>query len=44
MNDTPGYWSYLMDELKQRATAFGKPVVPVHGDTHVYRIANEHPG
>ncbi|HKN90653.1 MAG TPA: hypothetical protein VJ622_10245, partial [Acidimicrobiia bacterium] len=43
VNDTPGYWGYLMDELKQRASAFGKPVVLVHGDTHVYRIDNPWP-
>jgi ribosomal protein L24E len=38
VNDTPGYWGYLTDELKQRAAAFGKPVVLVHGDTHICRM------
>jgi ribosomal protein L24E len=41
INDTQGYWGYLMAELKQRTIAFGKPVVLVHGDTHIYRI--DHP-
>jgi hypothetical protein len=31
-------WTYLLDVLKARTVAFGKPVVLVHGDTHVYRI------
>jgi hypothetical protein len=41
IGDTHGYWGYLMDELKQRTKAFGKPVVLVHGDTHIHRI--DHP-
>ena len=28
----------LDDALVSRAKAFGKPVVLVHGDTHVYRL------
>jgi len=43
INDTHGYWGYLMDELKERTVAFGKPVVLVHGDTHVYRIDDPWP-
>ncbi|HZQ79879.1 MAG TPA: hypothetical protein VFE55_21295 [Acidimicrobiia bacterium] len=35
---TPGYWGYLVDELKQRAAAFGKPVVLVNGDTHLCQV------
>ena len=31
----------LMSTLKSRTTAFGKPVVLVHGDTHTFRI--DHP-
>jgi hypothetical protein len=31
-------WKYLMDALKERTIAFGKPVVLVHGDTHIFRI------
>jgi hypothetical protein len=31
-------WAYLKDALKQRTIAFGKPVVLVHGDTHIFRI------
>jgi ribosomal protein L24E len=31
-------WKYLMDELRARTIAFGKPVVLVHGDTHAFRI------
>ena len=31
-------WKYLLDELRARTLAFGKPVVLVHGDSHVYRI------
>jgi len=31
-------FKYLVNELKRRAKAFGKPVVLVHGDTHTYRI------
>jgi hypothetical protein len=31
-------WKYLVDELKAQTIAFGKPVVLVHGDTHVHRI------
>jgi ribosomal protein L24E len=31
-------WTYLTDVLRSRTTAFGKPVVLVHGDTHVHRI------
>jgi hypothetical protein len=34
-------FSYLTQELKSRAVAFGKPVVLVHGDTHAYKI--DHP-
>jgi ribosomal protein L24E len=42
---TPGHdfsatWKYLIDALKERTAAFGKPVVLVHGDTHVFRIDN----
>jgi len=33
-------WRYLTDVLNQRAAAFKKPVVLVHGDTHIYRIDN----
>jgi hypothetical protein len=45
---TPGHdfaatWKYLTDALKERAAAFGKPVVLVHGDTHVFRIDNPWP-
>jgi hypothetical protein len=45
---TPGHdfaaiWRYLTDALKERAAAFGKPVVLVHGDTHVFRIDNPWP-
>jgi hypothetical protein len=40
INDTPGYWGYLMDELKERAAAFARPVVLVHGDTHICRMDN----
>jgi hypothetical protein len=36
-------WKYLIEKLKERALAFGKPVVLVHGDTHVYRIDNPWP-
>jgi ribosomal protein L24E len=36
-------FSYLMDELKRRAIDFGKPVVLVHGDTHIYTIDNPWP-
>jgi hypothetical protein len=43
VNDTPGYWGYLVDELKQRAAAFGKPVVLVHGDTHICRMTQPWP-
>jgi hypothetical protein len=31
-------WTYIMGELRERTLAFGKPVVLVHGDTHVFRI------
>ena len=31
----------LLDTLRERTLAFGKPVVLVHGDTHVHRI--DHP-
>jgi hypothetical protein len=31
----------LMDTLEDRTEAFGRPVVLVHGDTHVYRL--DHP-
>ena len=31
-------WKYLVDELRARTIAFGKPVVLVHGDTHLFRI------
>jgi hypothetical protein len=31
-------WKYLTDVLRDRTVAFGKPVVLVHGDTHVPRI------
>jgi hypothetical protein len=33
-----GGWRYLTDILRDRTIAFGKPVVLVHGDTHVHRI------
>jgi hypothetical protein len=33
-----GGWRYLTDTLRDRTIAFGKPVVLVHGDTHVHRI------
>ena len=36
-------WKYLTDTLRERAIGFGKPVVLVHGDTHVYRIDNPWP-
>jgi hypothetical protein len=36
--DFSATWKYLTDTLKERAAAFGKPVVLVHGDRHVYRI------
>ncbi len=32
--------SDLVDTLLSRARRFGKPVVLVHGDTHVFRLAN----
>ena len=35
---TGATWKYLLDELRARTIAFGKPVVLVHGDTHVFRI------
>jgi ribosomal protein L24E len=31
-------WDYLMDELRAQTLAFGKPVVLVHGDTHIHHI------
>jgi hypothetical protein len=31
-------WKYLTDVLRDRTIAFGKPVVLVHGDTHIHRI------
>ena len=31
-------WTYMIDVLRSRTEAFGKPVVLVHGDTHVHRI------
>jgi hypothetical protein len=31
-------WKYLTDVLRARTVAFGKPVVLVHGDTHIQRI------
>jgi hypothetical protein len=31
-------WTYLTDVLRDRTVAFGKPVVLVHGDTHIHRI------
>ncbi|HVW35179.1 MAG TPA: hypothetical protein VHL53_21785 [Acidimicrobiia bacterium] len=40
INNTAGYWGYLMDVLKERSKAFGKPVVLVHGDTHICRMDN----
>ena len=33
-----GNWEYLTDILRARTVAFGKPVVLVHGDTHLQRI------
>jgi hypothetical protein len=33
-------WTYLTDVLRERTAAFGKPVVLVHGDTHIHRIDN----
>jgi hypothetical protein len=38
VNDTAGYWGYLVDALKQRSAAFGRPVVLVNGDTHICRL------
>jgi hypothetical protein len=38
VNGFDNSFKYLVNELKQRAEAFGKPVVLVHGDTHTYRI------
>ena len=34
----------LQAALVERALAFGKPVVLVHGDSHVYRLGNNWPG
>jgi hypothetical protein len=34
----------LQDALVERALAFGKPIVLVHGDSHVYRLGNNWPG
>jgi hypothetical protein len=31
----------LLDTLRERTIAFGRPVVLVHGDTHVHRL--DHP-
>jgi hypothetical protein len=31
-------WKYLTDVLRARTIAFGKPVVLVHGDTHIHKI------
>jgi hypothetical protein len=42
---TPGHdfsatWKYLIEALRERTAAFGKPVVLVHGDSHIFRIDN----
>jgi ribosomal protein L24E len=42
---TPGHdfsatWKYLVEALKERTAAFKKPVVLVHGDSHIFRIDN----
>ena len=34
----------LQTALVERASAFGKPVVLVHGDSHVYRLGTNWPG
>jgi hypothetical protein len=34
----------LQNTLVERALAFGKPVVLVHGDSHFYRLGNNWPG
>jgi len=36
-------WRYLTEALEARAQAFGKPVVLVHGDTHICRLDNPFP-
>ncbi len=37
---TPSGFTVLRDLLEQEATAFQKPVVLVHGDSHFFRIDN----
>ena len=37
-NDDPAVPDSMGPELKQLTVAFGKPVVLVHGDTHVFRV------
>jgi hypothetical protein len=46
MQDNPfegDFPSGLWNNIKKRTTAFGKPVVLVHGDTHHYQIDNPTP-